>query len=78
MNKIIDFPCRIDVLPKIKVHSLTFSNYDIMNSNVGDDSGGESMNYITREEFNRKMEVVDLKFEKLEDKIDNSTRLILS
>lgn len=36
------------------------------------------MSYITREEFNAKMEVVDVKFDKLEDKIDSTAELILS
>lgn len=75
-SKILKFSKKRDINNPISVDSSTYSKYDIIESNDG--SGGGNMSYITREEFNAKMEVVDVKFDKLEEKIDNTAKLILS
>ena len=75
-NNITDFPNNIDrgILP---VDSSSYSKCDIIELR-NDRSGGGDMNYITREEFNAKMETIDVKFKKLEDKIDYSAENISS
>lgn len=76
-NNVIDFPRNVGNENKILVDSSTYSKRDIIYLQ-NDGSGGGNMSYITREEFNAKMEVVDVKFEKLENKIDSTAELILS
>lgn len=75
-NNVTDFPNNInrDILP---VDSSLYSKCDIMKLR-NDGSGGGGMNYITREEFNAKMETIDVKLKKLEDKIDYSAENISS
>ena len=75
-NNVTDFPNNIDrdILP---VDSSLYSKCDIIELR-NDGSGGGGMNYITREEFNAKMETIDVKFKKLEDKIDYSAKNISS
>lgn len=75
-SKVVEFPKTHIINNQISVDSSSFSKHDIIESNDG--SGGGNMSYITREEFNAKMEVVDVKFDKLEDKIDSTAELILS
>lgn len=75
-SKVVEFPKTHIINNQISVDSSSFSKHDIIESNDG--SGGGNMSYITREEFNAKMEVVGIKFEKLENKIDSASELILS
>lgn len=75
-NNIVNFP-RQSIQNSVKnINSVNFSRYDIIESKNG--SGGGDMPYITREEFNSKIEVIDVKLEKLEDKLDSTAKLILS
>lgn len=75
-NNITNFPRNPEVKNKALTGSSTYPISDIIY--LSDDDGGGNMSYITREEFNAKMEVIDIKFDKLEDKIDSTAELILS
>lgn len=75
-NKILEFRKQKSVEHKVSTDSSTYSKYDIIESNDG--SGGGKMGYVTREEFNAKMEAVNIKIDSLEKKIDLTGKNIVN